>query len=177
MRATDDHMENAGLAGSESVGYAAGRSQQRHTKDKVVTVRMTTDDAGDLAYVREQLGSGSGPEAVRETVRIAAAVLRGEQYQASRTRHDALRVDVPEEVMVSVRGALQANADSHSDVAFQFQKIGNNVNQLARVANAGDRVPAEALAGVQRALERIEYRLNRDAHRDGDRAAKMWRAL
>ena len=114
MRATDDYMENAGLAGSESVGYAAGRSQQCQTKDKVVTVRMTTDDAGDLAYVREQLGSGSGPEAVRETVRIAAAVLRGEHYKASRTRHDALRADVPEEVMVSVRGALQANADSHS---------------------------------------------------------------
>ena len=51
------------------------------------------------------------------------------------------------------------------------------MNQLARVANAGDRVPAEALAGMQRALERIESRLNRDAHRDGDRAAKMWRAL
>src|SRR5680860_850731 len=72
-----------GAAASER---ADERSSARPVKDVVITVRMTADDADDLAFVEAELGAASGPDAIREAIRHIAATLRDETYRSAKTQ-------------------------------------------------------------------------------------------
>ncbi|MGO1851757.1 MobC family plasmid mobilization relaxosome protein [Brevibacterium sp. S111] len=110
-------------------------------------------------------------------VEITAATLRDEKYTDASRAQELRTVDLDESQIASLKESLDRNATGYSDAAFQFQKIGNNVNQLARSANSGDRVPAAALEQVSRRLARIEESLALLADDDGARSTMLRRWL
>ena len=58
--------------------------------------------------------------------------------------------------------------DAVDDAALQLQRIGNNVNQLAKVANASGSLPTEAaLEAVRDALEAIDVSLEKVVKQHG----------
>ena len=152
-----------GTAASER---ADERSSARPVKDVVVTVRMTTVDADDLAFVQAELGAASGPDAIREVIRVVAALQRGDTYRSAKAQQRLLGPTVSDAMLAEVRDALRGATDGYGARARQFQAIGNNVNQMAKLANSGESVDASALQGVERALERIEALMKHDAKRD-----------
>ncbi|SJM67514.1 hypothetical protein CZ674_12010 [Agrococcus casei LMG 22410] len=119
----------------------------------------------------------SSSDAVRKMVEIMAATLRDEKYTDASRAQESRTVDLDESQIASLKESLDRNATGYSDATFQFQKIGNNVNQLARSANSGDRVPAAALKQVSRRLARIEELLEFLADRDGARSRMLRRWL
>lgn len=52
------------------------------------------------------------------------------------------------------------NRDGAFEIAKQLRAIGNNVNQLAKGANAGKAIPNEELQGIQKELQELWQQLN-----------------
>jgi len=140
------------------------RSSARPVKDVVVTVRMTADDAHDLALVQAELGAASGPDAVRSVIRLVAALQRDETHQSAKTQRPVAAVD--EALLAEVRDAVREVTTSYNERTRELHFIGHNWNQIAKVANATGKVNADALLGVERALVEIRRQMTADAERD-----------
>ena len=150
-------------------GLAAGerrneRSSVRPVKDVVVTVRMTSEDSAALAFVQSELGAASGPDAIREVIRIVAAIQRDETYRSAKAARPVVHAD--RELLEHIRDALQIVAKNYNDRSREVHFIGHNWNQIAKVANATGGVDANALLGVQRALIEVRKQMAADAERD-----------
>lgn len=52
------------------------------------------------------------------------------------------------------------NREGALEMAKQLRAIGNNVNQLARGANAGKEIPREELLGIKKELQELWQRLS-----------------
>ena len=150
-----------GAAASER---ADERSSARPVKDVVVTVRMTADDADDLAFVQAELGAASGPDAVRESIRHIAATLRDETYRSAKAQRPVVAID--EALIAEARDAVREVTTSYNERTRELHFIGHNWNQLAKVANATGKVDTDALLGVERALVEIRRQMTADAERD-----------
>lgn len=159
---------------------ADGRSTLSPGASEVVAVRMHSDALTALTEVQRHLG-GSRSDAVRQAVEIVAEALSDSSSidvaESSLTKRLAAQrpviIKADEIVLSDVRDGLRDVADRYSQQAFQFQKIGNNWNQIAKVANSGGGVDADALRGVQRALDRLAWEMARDAKRDAKIAPKL----
>lgn len=151
----------------------------RPVKNTVVSARLDESGSEDFAFVKSALvgRKSSSSDAVRKMVEITAATLRDEKYTDASRAQEPRTVDLDESQIASLKESLDRNATGYSDAAFQFQKIGNNINQLARSANSGDRVPAAALEQVSRRLARIEESLALLAEDDGARSTMLRRWL
>lgn len=169
VEAGDDGDESMFASGSVEPGSA------RPVKNIVVSTRLDESGSEDFALVKSALvgRKSSSSDAVRKMVEIVAADLRGEKYRDASRAQELRTVDLDENTIASLKESLDRNATGYSDAIFQFQKIGNNVNQLARSANSGDRVPAAALKQVSRRLGRIEELLNYLAESDGARSRML----
>lgn len=161
-----------------SVGHdeVAGKGSKKHdfgrsVKSEVVTVRMPPELIEDLAYVKQELGARSGPEALRMTLEMAATTLRGHPYQLPKQQEQATTLDISEETILAAAAIMQDMAQARNKMARQLQAIGHNWNQIVRLGKAGGRIPVEAVEGVQRDLrsneaslaemtERIDIRLD-----------------
>ena len=159
--AAESSAVSRGAAASER---ADERSSARPVKDVVVTVRMTADDADDLAFVQAELGAASGPDAIREVIRLVAALQRGESHQSAKAQRPAAVVD--EVLLTEVRDAVREVTTSYNERTRELHFIGHNWNQLAKVANATGKVDTDALRGVERALIEIRRQMMADAERD-----------
>lgn len=163
---------------------ADARSTSSPGASEVVAVRMHSDGITALTEVQRQLG-GSRSDAVRQAVGIVAEALSDassiDAAEKSLTKRLAARrpvvVEADELVLVDVRDGLRQVADRYSQQAFQFQKIGNNWNQIAKVANSGGGVDTDALLGVERALDQLAREMARDAKRDAKFAVKLREVL
>lgn len=162
-------------------GERAGvRSTSSPGASDVVTVRMHRDGIAALTEVQRLLG-GSRSDGVRQAVQIVAEALSGatsiNAAQKSLTKRLAARrpvvVKADETVLADVVDLLREVADRYSRQAFQFQKIGNNWNQIAKVANAGGSIDPDALRSVERALDRLARTMERDAKRDATVTVKL----
>ncbi|MDN5655736.1 MAG: MobC family plasmid mobilization relaxosome protein [Kocuria sp.] len=173
---SDEHLSHVG-DDSVADGVSDNRRSPRRTKETVVSSRLDESGSDDFTFVRSELRMSSSSEAIREIVKIAAAVLRDEKYQDASRAQELRTVDLDENQIASLKESLDRNVTGYADATFQFQKIGNNVNQLARSANSGDRVPAAALKQVSRQLARIEELLLHVADQDGARASTLRRWL
>lgn len=140
------------------------RSSARPVKDVVVTVRMTADDADDLAFIQAELGAASGPDAIREAVRHIAVTLRDAPYQFAMAQRPV--ADVDEALLTEVRDAVREVTKSYNERTREIHFIGHNWNQLVKVANATGRVDTDAIRGVERALTDIRWQMMTDAERD-----------
>ena len=150
-------------------GAAAGertdeRSSERPIKDVVVTVRMTASDAAALAYVQAELGATSGPDAIRESLRSVAALLKEDTTRSSRAQRPVVNVD--EAQLVGIHNAIGEVTTSYNKRTRELHFIGHNFNQLTKVANATGKVDTDALGGVERALKEIRKQMAADAERD-----------
>ncbi|TJY67337.1 MobC family plasmid mobilization relaxosome protein [Arthrobacter sp. CAU 1506] len=160
------------------------RSTSGPGASEVVTVRMHRDGIAALTEVQRHLG-GSRSDGVREAVQIVAEALSDaasiDAAEKSLVKRLAARrpivVEADESVLADVREALREVADRYSRQAFLFQKLGNNWNQIAKVANSGGRVDPDALRGVERALDRLASVMERDAKRDATVTVKLREVL
>ncbi|MGO4689463.1 hypothetical protein [Glaciibacter sp. 2TAF33] len=140
------------------------RSSAGPLKDVVVTVRMTAEDAESLAFLRSELGAASGPDAVRESIRNVAAILRNETYRSAKAQRPAN--DVNETLLADIRDALREVTKSYNERAREVHFVGHNWNQIAKVANATGNIDSDAMRGVERALVKIRMQMTADAERD-----------
>ena len=68
-------------------------------------------------------------------------------------------------------------AERYSQQSFQFQKIGNNWNQVTKLAHVGEHVDRDAVLGVGRALNHLAVVMERDAKRDANLVSKLREVL
>ena len=159
--AAESSAVSRGAAASER---ADERSSARPVKDVVVTVRMTADDADDLAFVQAELGAASGPDAIREVIKHVAALQRDESYQSAKAQCPA--VDIDEALLMEFRDAFREVTKSYNERTREIHFIGHNWNQIVKVANATGKVDTDAIRGVERALIDIRWQMMTDAERD-----------
>ena len=157
--------ESSDVSRSAAASERAGeRSSARPVKDVVVTVRMTADDADALAFVQAELGAASGPDAIREVIRLVAALQRDETHQSAKAQRPVAAVD--EALLEEVRDAVRQVTTSYNERTRELHFIGHNWNQIAKVANATGKVDTDAIRGVERALVDIRMQMAADAERD-----------
>lgn len=159
-------------AASERAGE---RSSARPVKDVVVTVRMTADDDADLSFVQAELGAASGPDAIREVIRLVAALQRDEPHQTAKAQRPVAVAN--EALLAEVRDAVREVTTSYNERTRELHLIGHNWNQIAKVANATGKLDADAIRGVERALVDIRMQMAADAKRDAKRDAKLLAVL
>lgn len=164
-------------------GRADARSADSPGKREVVAVRLSTAELADLDAVRGQLG-GSRSDALRASVvSVARAFDSGsidkiENHLARAVAAKRPRlIAVDAGLLAGVRDALSKVSDRYAQQSFQLQRIGNNWGQIMKVVNAGGDVDADAIRGVQRALNRLGDVMQRAAERDADIATKLREAL
>lgn len=150
---------------------------------EVVAVRLSTDELAALDVLREQLG-GSRSDALRAAVVAVAETLssgRIDTLDKRLAKAVAVRqprvVNANDAVLVELRDAMRELAERYSQQSFQFQKIGNNWNQITKLAHAGERVDADAVLGVGRSLDRLADAMERDAKRDARIVNKLREVL
>lgn len=166
------------------------RSAVATGKREVVAVRLSPDELAVLDLLREQLSkSSTGAPLTRSDALREAIVTVGEALSAGRiatldtrmAKAIAVRqprvVDADERVLEELRDAMRELAERYSGQAFQFQKIGNNWNQITKLAHAGERVDADAVHGVGRSLDRLADAMERDAKRDARIVNKLREVL
>ncbi|WP_417219575.1 plasmid mobilization relaxosome protein MobC [Arthrobacter sp.] len=137
-----------------------------------------------INVVQRHLG-GSKSDVLRQSVVIVAEALSDAASidVAARSLPKLLAVrgpvivEVDEGVLADVRNTLREVAERYTRQAFLLQKIGNNWNQIAKVANSGAQVDADAMRGVERALELVARVMDRDAQRDAMLATKLLEML
>ena len=157
--------ESSAVSRSTAASQRANeRSSARPVKDVVVTVRMTADDAADLAFVQAELGAVSGPDAIREVIRHVAALQRDEVYQSAKAQRPTAEID--EALLSEFRDALREVTKSYNARTREIHFIGHNFNQIVKVANATGQVDTDAIRGVERALTDIRWQMTADAERD-----------
>ena len=149
----------------------------------VVAVRLSTDELAALDVLREQLG-GSRSDALRAAVVAVAETLssgRIDTLDKRLAKAVAVRqprvVNANDTVLAELRDAMRELAERYSQQSFQFQKIGNNWNQITKLAHAGERVDADAVLGVGRSLDRLADAMERDAKRDARIVNKLREVL
>ncbi|MGG5753820.1 MobC family plasmid mobilization relaxosome protein [Zafaria sp. Z1313] len=86
-------------------------------------------------------------------------------------------VEVDGGAVAELKEGLQKVAERYTRQAFQLQKIGNNVNQIAKVANARGEVDADAVRSVERAIDRLSGAMEQDAKRDSAVSMKLGEVL
>ena len=150
---------------------------------EVVAVRLSTDELAALDVLREQLG-GSRSDALRAAVVAVAETLssgRIDTLDKRLAKAVAVRqprvVNANDAVLVELRDAMRELAERYSQQSFQFQKIGNNWNQITKLTHAGERVDADAVLGVGRSLDRLADAMERDAKRDARIVNKLREVL
>lgn len=150
---------------------------------EVVAVRLSTDELAALDVLRQQLG-GSRSDALRAAVVAVAETLssgRIDTLDKRLAKAVAVRqpriVNANDAVLVELRDAMRELAERYSAQSFQFQKIGNNWNQITKLAHAGERVDADAVLGVGRSLDRLADAMERDAKRDARIVNKLREVL
>lgn len=176
--------DSAPVSPTEGTGERADvRSAEIPGKREVVAVRLSTAELADLDAVREQLG-GSRSDALRASVvSVARAFDSGsvdkiENHLARAVAAKRPRVvAVDADLLAGVRDALSKVSERYAQQSFQLQRIGNNWNQIVKVVNAGGDVDADAIRGVERALDRLGDVMGRAAERDADIATKLREAL
>lgn len=139
---------------------------------EVVAVRLSAAELAALDVLREQLG-GSRSDALRAAVGAVHDALQSGsvdrvdavlEKRLAQRRRAALHEDPA--VLGELREALQDVSKRYAEQAFQLQRIGNNWNQIVRLANSGEAVPADAVNRVGRVLEELLRTMKRDAQRD-----------
>lgn len=150
---------------------------------EVVAVRLSTDELAALDVLREQLG-GSRSDALRAAVVAVAETLssgRIDTLDKRLAKAVAVRqpriVNANDTVLEELRDAMRELAERYSQQSFQFQKIGNNWNQITKLAHAGERVDADAVLGVGRSLDRLADAMEADAKRDARIVNKLREVL
>ena len=150
---------------------------------EVVAVRLSTDELAALDVLRQQLG-GSRSDALRAAVVAVAETLssgRIDTLDKRLAKAVAVRqprvVNANDTVLEELRDAMRELAERYSAQSFQFQKIGNNWNQITKLAHAGERVDADAVLGVGRSLDRLADAMEADAKRDARIVNKLREVL
>lgn len=169
----------AGRSGANGAP-ADARSAATSGAREVVAVRLSSSELAALDEVREQLG-GSRSDALRASVTsvhealASGSVDKVDDVLAKRMSHRrSVALHEDSEALVALRESLQEVAKRYAEQSFQLQRIGNNFNQIVKLANSGEAVPADAVNRVGRALEDLLREMRRDARRD---AAVQYRAL
>lgn len=152
----------------------------------MVSVRLDADALRDLELVAATFGKNRS-DGLRSAITGIADALRsadtaeaaqkalvkrlGQQQVAS----VPIAPDVDQQVLQDLRDALRDLDDGYRQRARELQYVGHNWNQLARWANSGKRVDADAVNAVKRELNRIETRIAEDSRRDVEiRKALSW---
>lgn len=120
---------------------------------RVISVRLTEEIAEVVQEVAESLGVTMS-EAVRNMLRRhdgAAGLVR-----AARDLH-------------AVRDELDSARDAINAKGLQLQRIGNNLNQIARAVNGGDPLDVAAVARLTQQLAAVEAQ-----HVEEARALTTW---
>jgi len=159
-----DEESSAGSRSTAASERANERSSSRPIKDVVVTVRMTAKDAGNLALLQAELGAASGPDAIREIIRMVSALQSSTTYQSGKAQIPVGAVN--EALLADVRDAVRQVTKSYNERTREIHFIGHNWNQIAKVANATGKVDADALHGIDRTLAEIRRQMAADAERD-----------
>lgn len=167
-------------------GAAVENGLEARSESASVSLRMTGEALSDLGYIASTLGENRSA-AVRSAITLLADALRsadtaeaaqkalvkrlGQQQVAS----VPIAPDVDQQVLQDLRDALRELDDGYRQRARELQYVGHNWNQLARWANSGERVDADAVNAVKRELGRIENRIAEDSRRDVEiRKALSW---
>lgn len=169
----------AGPSGAKGAP-ADARSAATSAAREVVAVRLSTEELAALDEVREQLG-GSRSDALRASVTsvhealASGSVDKVDDVLAKRMSHRrSVALHEDSAALVALRESLQDVSKRYAEQAFQLQRIGNNWNQIVRLANSGEAVPVDAVNRVGRVLEELLKAMQRDAQRD---SAVQYRAL
>lgn len=144
------------------VDSAAGvRSAKDGGSTEMVTVRLASEHVAALGRVRQQLG-GSRSDLIRSAIEVVDEALASPSLGAVEQRlakavaaRRPTTVSVDEDVLQVLTGAVTELAAAYRSLAFQEQKIGNNHNQLTKVAHAGRTVDRDAVAAVGRELAEL----------------------
>lgn len=178
--ATTADTAQAGRSGATGAP-ADARSAATSGAREVVAVRLSSDELAALDAVCEQLGGSSRSDALRAAVTsvhealASGSVDKIDDVLAKRMSHRrSVALHEDPEALVALRESLQEVAKRYAEQAFQLQRIGNNFNQIVKLANSGEAVPVDAVNRVGRVLEELLREMKRDARRD---AAVQYRAL
>lgn len=152
----------------------------------MVSVRLDADALRDLELVAATFGKNRSDGLRSAIASIADAVRSADTAEAAQkalvkrlgqqqVKSVPVAPDVPQQVLQDLRDALRDLDDGYRERARELQYIGHNWNQLARWANSGKRVDADAVNAVKRELGRIENRIAEDSRRDVEiRKALSW---
>lgn len=169
----------AGRSGAKGAP-ADARSAATSAAREVVAVRLSTEELAALDEVREQLG-GSRSDALRASVTsvhealASGSVDKVDDVLAKRMSHRrSVALHEDSAALVALRESLQDVSKRYAEQAFQLQRIGNNWNQIVKLANSGEAVPVDAVNRVGRVLEELLKAMKRDAQRD---SSVQYRAL
>lgn len=167
-------------------GAAVENGLEARSESAPVSFRMTDEALSDLGYIASTLGENRSA-AVRSAISLLADALRSadtaeaaqkalvKRLGQQRVKSVPIAPDVPQQVLQDLRDALWDLDDGYRERARELQHIGHNWNQLARWANSGGRVDADAINAVKRELGRIENRIAEDSRRDTEiRKALSW---
>jgi len=117
--------------------------------DRVVNVRLTDEVWELVEHVAQDFGCTTS-----EAVRLMLQRTHGA---------DADIADA--QLVAAVRDNLDGARDAFNEASLQLQRVGSNINQIARAANSGnlDAVTLDALNKIDRHLDAIRWDLDRDA--------------
>lgn len=140
--------------------------------------RVSNDDLRALDSVQRfaQMSRGrvvSKSESLRLALQLAAAVVAENEGRLAELLGTKARA-TPDEMNAAV-AQLRATERAYRGFDVQVQRLGNNVNQLALIANIGDRVDTLAIENVERVLRGILDEMRAwERFDDEQRVALMW---
>lgn len=158
-------------------GAAVENGLEARSESAPVSFRMTGEALDDLGYIASTLGENRSA-AVRSAITLLADALRSadtaeaaqkalvKRLGQQQVKSVPIAPDVDQQVLQDLRDALRELDDGYRQRARELQYVGHNWNQLARWANSGKRVDADAINAVKRELGRIENRIAEDSRRD-----------
>lgn len=146
----------------------AKRRPKKKLKGDVVATRFDADGLAILAELTRELGASSKAAALRQCVEIVAEKMGKELSGRERALPARSQpVLAPAALAAEAAAAARELAEQYSRRAREVYAIGNNINQITRLANAEGHAPSLAvLAGIESQLVAIRRQLNADAERD-----------
>lgn len=121
-----------------------------------ITVRLDEAHLAQLDSVQRALGTDR-TGAIRALIDLSG--LSEADLAAARRSAQEPPSNVSEVSLEQTRAALKDVTTAYGGLSRQVQAIGNNVNQLTRLANTGESIDADAVRGLARALKALLARI------------------
>lgn len=153
------------------------RRPRKKLKGEVVATRFDADGLGLLEAIRQEFGLPNKAAALRRCVETIADILGKHDFRPERLAPKHSRALLaPVDLVAEATAAARDLAAQYSRRSREIYAIGNNLNQIARLANAQGHPPTlEVLAGIESQLALIRRQLNADAKRDQGLAGLLQR--